>query len=136
MHFKVAVSQIFHNLPIRNNTQSSQSAFSNITIRPQRGHIVPSTKVENLQQQEQTGRVASRSADLSAVQGFNGEEMEAGRPYQTNAGDAGVVCDVGDVQDFSFVVTACLCTCGGQQEGELQARMRTKPTITMEGCVE
>lgn len=58
------------------------------------------------------------TADPSAVQGFNSEEMEAGRSYQTNAGDAGVVCDVGDVQNFSFVVTACLCTCGGQQEGE------------------
>lgn len=35
-------------------------------------------------------------------------------PYQTDAGDAGVVGDVGDVEDLALVVTAGLCTCGGQ----------------------
>lgn len=38
--------------------------------------------------------------------------------HQTHAGDAGVVGDVGDVEDFSFVLTAGLSACEGQQEGD------------------
>lgn len=45
-------------------------------------------------------------------------ESETSGPYQTYAGDARVVCDVGDVEDFSFILTAGLGTCGGQREGD------------------
>lgn len=47
---------------------------------------------------------------------FERAGSETGRSYQTHAGDAGVVGDVGDVEDFSFVLTAGLGTCGGRQE--------------------
>lgn len=36
--------------------------------------------------------------------------------YQADAGDAGVVSDVGDVEDLSFILTAGFCACKGQEE--------------------
>lgn len=49
---------------------------------------------------------------------FDRAESDTSRSYQTHAGDAGVVGDVGDVEDFSFVLTAGLCTCEGRREGD------------------
>lgn len=43
------------------------------------------------------------------------EKNEKSHHYQADAGDAGVVCDVGDVEDFTFIITAGLRTC---EEGD------------------
>lgn len=50
-------------------------------------------------------------AQWSPWKPFNGVKHKMPTSYQTHAGDAGVVGDVRDVEDFSFILTAGLRPC-------------------------
>lgn len=112
-----AVTPIFHNFLIRNTEVSSLISSTNITISIDRGHFSlnkrKSSSNDTSRCREQTGQATTHSAAERPEKSWLSEAAS----YQTHAGDAGVVGDVGDVEHLSFVLAAGLRTCGGQRKG-------------------
>lgn len=112
-----AVTQIFHNLLIRNTELSSLISSTNITISTDRGHFSRNKRKSSSNNASRCREQTEQTKTRWAAERLENSWLSEAASYQTHAGDAGVVGDVGDVEHLSFVLTAGLRTCEGQRKG-------------------